>query len=908
MAQQFNVQFPNSGQGGLPKLTNQQQNLSEKIIGAAQIRQAKLNEQRRRLERAQQIDRDDLKTMSGFDVGQLSESFRPLFQKDVDEAREFILTSNDIVAQTNKLAELQATWQWMNDHNNETVQQARKAHMGVAFSDPTQQRAASANLDVGMMFDENPPHFAEVENRFHNFFDPSKAKKVNGQWMVAQEDGSYLDIRELDDYGNAEMFAPRTKSYDVGTVTDWATDSDVQRILTLNQGEFDSDKATRFYNEEIRLNNKKGKEHRAQLLQTLKHRGVSPLMEDQERAFIEGQPLSKDNPTFAEAYESAIDMGKDIFLAEAKTETPPTVLEKNKESFLQSGKSNSFSTDDGGVMKRGTTRSLNGLSDIVITEEGGVAVKVTPTRIHVPEDGGVPMLEYGSISATGDQLTHMVPLEGAMLADIDLQLRQKYDVSVNDLVERDATGSTLTEGSYNNLGVQQEEPKAPNETILDTPEQRSTVEYQDMPEVQQRALNQAAQSTPQAQPDTRPLTSGVRLPADSPLVTFDSATGNPSGRSGVFEAVAANQAAMGALGLNKNQLSEFMSIPSVNKALKDVGIQQLGVGQDRPMLGGTLEAVFGGLGYKTAVTKNAEKVIEWMNSDEGAEAVRKYMMMGAPEQGVTPNMDYGATGQQPEFGDMSDEVDGMTLPNDVDGRVTSRQDVPQVTAPPVRRMQTMSPGALTRGQDYMVKGLMGAGASEPVATAITSVTHKESKGKHDQVEASYARTDNDRIREIFSSASGLTDRELNNLKKKPEDFFNYVYGPGTSAGKRLGNTQPKDGYDFRGRGLIQLTGRANYEAASRALFGDDTLLRNPNLISESPEVAAQVANWYLMSKGLQQYVPADTLRNPNPSDQELQQILDATYAIVAGVDPSEVQGRPLYDEGMGAMRSWLKGE
>lgn len=888
----------------MPKLTNQQQSLSEKIVGAAQIRQAKLNEQRRRLERAQAIDRDDLKTITGFEIATLPDAFRSLFQQDVNEAREFIMTSNDIVAQTNKIAELQSTWQWMSEHNNDTVKQARKAHMGVAFSDPTQQRAASSSLDVGMMFDENPSHFAEVEDRFNNFFDPSKAKKVNGQWVVEQEDGSYVDIRELEGYGNAEVYAPRTKSYDIGTITDWATDSDVQRILTLDQGEFDSNKASRFYNEEIRLNNKKGKEHRAQLLQTLKHRGESPLMPDQERAFIEGQPLSKDDSTFAEAYESAIAMGKDIFLAEAKTETPPTVLERSKENFLQSGQSNSFSTGDGGIMTRGTTRSLNGLSDIMITDEGGSAIKVTPSRIHIPEDGGVPVLEYGSVSATGDQLTHMVPLEGSMLADIDLQLRQKYDVSVNNLVERDATGSTLTAGSFDDLGVQ---PQEPNETILDTPEQQTTVEYQDLPEVQQRALNQAAQSTPQKQPDTRSLTSGVRLPVDSPLVTFDSATNKPSGRSGVFEAVAADQESMGVLGLSKSQLAEFMSIPSVNQALKDLGIQQLGVGQDRPMLGGALETVFGGLGYKTAVTKNAEKVIEWMSSDEGTEAVRKYMMMGAPEQGVTPNMDYGATGQQPEFGSISDEVDGMTLPNNVDGRVTSPLDVPQVTEPPVRRMQSMSPGALTKGQDYMVKGLMGAGASEPVATAIASVTQKESKGKHDATEQSYAKTDNARIREVFSSTVGMTDRELNKLKKDPKDFFNYVYGPGTRAGDRLGNTQPNDGYDFRGRGLIQLTGRANYEAASRALFGDDTLLRNPDLIIQSPEVAAQVANWYLMSRGLQQLVPADTLKNPNPSQEEIQQILDATYAVVAGVDPSEVQGRALYEQGMGTMRSWLRG-
>ncbi len=63
----------------------------------------------------------------------------------------------------------------------------------------------------------------------------------------------------------------------------------------------------------------------------------------------------------------------------------------------------------------------------------------------------------------------------------------------------------------------------------------------------------------------------------------------------------------------------------------------------------------------------------------------------------------------------------------------------------------------------------------------------------------------------------------------------------------LGNTQPGDGRRFKGRGYIQLTGRANYEAAGRALGLD--LVNNPELAAR-PENASRVAAWYWNSRGL----------------------------------------------------------
>lgn len=74
--------------------------------------------------------------------------------------------------------------------------------------------------------------------------------------------------------------------------------------------------------------------------------------------------------------------------------------------------------------------------------------------------------------------------------------------------------------------------------------------------------------------------------------------------------------------------------------------------------------------------------------------------------------------------------------------------------------------------------------------------------------------------------------------------------------KDLGNTQPGDGAKFAGRGLIQVTGRANYLAASKALFGDDRLLKTPELL-EQPEWAAESAAWFWSSRNLNALADAD---------------------------------------------------
>ena len=79
------------------------------------------------------------------------------------------------------------------------------------------------------------------------------------------------------------------------------------------------------------------------------------------------------------------------------------------------------------------------------------------------------------------------------------------------------------------------------------------------------------------------------------------------------------------------------------------------------------------------------------------------------------------------------------------------------------------------------------------------------------------------------------------VARKPEQIANIAYG------SRMGNTAPGDGWKYRGRGLIQITGKNNYRACGEALGLD--LIAQPELL-EKPQHACMSAAWYWASRGL----------------------------------------------------------
>lgn len=102
----------------------------------------------------------------------------------------------------------------------------------------------------------------------------------------------------------------------------------------------------------------------------------------------------------------------------------------------------------------------------------------------------------------------------------------------------------------------------------------------------------------------------------------------------------------------------------------------------------------------------------------------------------------------------------------------------------------------------------------------------------------------------FIAQVGHESGQFRYVRELGGDQYLSKYDTGPLA-KRLGNTPEADGdgQKYRGRGLIQITGHDNYLACSKALFGDDRLLRTPELL-EQAEWACKSAAWFWSSRNL----------------------------------------------------------
>jgi predicted chitinase len=107
----------------------------------------------------------------------------------------------------------------------------------------------------------------------------------------------------------------------------------------------------------------------------------------------------------------------------------------------------------------------------------------------------------------------------------------------------------------------------------------------------------------------------------------------------------------------------------------------------------------------------------------------------------------------------------------------------------------------------------------------------------------------ERIQKVFPGAvkkSGYGPKELEKFIKNPQALAEFVYGKASPFGPSMGNKDDGDGYKYRGRGFIQITGKNNYDSFGKII--GENLVQNPDKAND-PYVAAKIAAAFII-KGL----------------------------------------------------------
>lgn len=147
-------------------------------------------------------------------------------------------------------------------------------------------------------------------------------------------------------------------------------------------------------------------------------------------------------------------------------------------------------------------------------------------------------------------------------------------------------------------------------------------------------------------------------------------------------------------------------------------------------------------------------------------------------------------------------------------------------------------GDKAANQAAMIKELLAQGVTDPTEQAMYMAQMDHESGGFGFLSENLKYRAAGLMKIFGRHIHGSADAEAL-AKAGPEAIANRVYG------NRMGNTEPGDGFKYRGRGFIQLTGKENYMKAGAALGLD--LINNPDLASQ-PANAAKIAWWYLKNR------------------------------------------------------------
>lgn len=126
----------------------------------------------------------------------------------------------------------------------------------------------------------------------------------------------------------------------------------------------------------------------------------------------------------------------------------------------------------------------------------------------------------------------------------------------------------------------------------------------------------------------------------------------------------------------------------------------------------------------------------------------------------------------------------------------------------------------------------------------------------------------DRLKQVFPKY--FPDDLADSYARQPEKIASRIYG------NRMGNGDEasKEGYQYRGRGYIQLTGKDNYRAFAQSI--DDDIVSHPDLVATKYPLLSAAWFWYMRS--------LNVLADEGSSDEVVAKITKKVNGGLHGLD------------------------
>ena len=139
--------------------------------------------------------------------------------------------------------------------------------------------------------------------------------------------------------------------------------------------------------------------------------------------------------------------------------------------------------------------------------------------------------------------------------------------------------------------------------------------------------------------------------------------------------------------------------------------------------------------------------------------------------------------------------------------------------------------------------------AERLSHFLAQINHESGDMKRLEENLNYSAK---RLLEVFPKYFDSYEIALS-YANKPKMIASRVYA------NRIGNGDEAsgDGWKYRGRGLIQLTGKTNYVAFDRFLNADGEIISNPDLVAKNKEYAVLTAFFYWDSRRLNNLIDKD---------------------------------------------------